>query len=267
MSRRRILVSLALGVAAGLFAHLLSLLPIARTFEAQTYDRRLALTANPKDARPDIAIVEIDEQSLHALEPVLGRWPWPRYAHAGAIDFLSRGPAKVIVYDILFQERDELGRYRAGERTITGGDSDAELVAAVRRAGNVVLLADAVSESGGVPPASLPGTSYQPGKGFEVRSSLRLPFPELAAVAATFGHNIAPKDTDGGSRAMAPFIEVGPLSLPSLGTAAALIAERQPAAAVRLEGDRLAIASVRVPLFRVPIPAAPVNIGCSLFLS
>ena len=96
------------------------MVPIVRTFEAQTYDRRLAWTVRPQDARRDIAIVEIDDQSMRALEPLLGRWPWPRFPHAGVISFLSRGPARVIVYDILFQERDELGRYRVGDRTITG---------------------------------------------------------------------------------------------------------------------------------------------------
>jgi adenylate cyclase len=158
---------------------------------------------------------------------------------------------------VLIQERDELGRYRAGDRTITGTDSDAELVSAVRRAGNVVLLADAVSESGAAAPAILPGTGYRPGNGFEVRSSLRTPFADLLAVAATIGHNMAPKDADGVSRTMSPFIEVGGLALPSLGTAAALIAERQPADAVRLQGDALAIAAEHMPLIRVPIPAAP----------
>ncbi len=195
---------------------------------------------------------------MRALEPLVGRWPWPRYPHAGVISFLSRGPARVIVYDVLFQERDEVGRYRAGERTITGLESDAELVTAVRRAGNVVLLADGVTEgSAAAPPASLPGTVYQPGPGFEKRPSLRLSFPELLSAAAAVGHNIAPKDTDGVTRAMSPFVEVNGLAVPSLGTAAALIAERQPADAVKLEGDRVRIGEMRLPLDNVDVPAAP----------
>ena len=259
MFRRRpppVLAGLAIGLAAGVLAHLAAMVPIVQTFEAQTYDRRLARTARPQEARRDIAIVEIDDQSLRALEPLLGRWPWPRFPHAGVISFLSRGPARVIVYDILFQERDVLGRYRVGDRTITGAESDAELVAAVRRAGNVVLLGDATTESQLGPPAALPGTIYQPGAGFEPRPSLRTSFPELSGVAATTGHNIAPKDADGVTRAMSPFIDVDGVPVPSLGTAAALIAERQPADAVRLEPDALRIGGVRMPLIRVAVPAA-----------
>jgi adenylate cyclase len=257
MRVRRLLVSVVLGVSAGLLGHLIASVPIVQTFEAQTYDRRLVRTVRPQEARQDIAIVEIDDQSLRALEPLLGRWPWPRFPHAGVISFLSRAPARVIVYDILFQERDELGRYRVGDRTITGPESDAELVAAVRRAGNVVLLADAITESDAPPPSSLPGTSYHPGRGFETRPSLRTPFPELYAAAATIGHNIAPKDADGVTRAMSPFVQVGNLAVPSLGTAAALIGERQPADTVRLDGDLLRIGTSAIPLTAVDVPAAP----------
>ena len=203
-----------------------------------------------------MAFIEIDDQSMRALEPLLGRWPWPRFAHAGVIAFLSRAPARVIVYDVLFLERDELGRYRAGDRTITGPESDAELVAAVRRAGNVVLLADATTESDIPAPSALPGTAYQPGVGFEVRPSLRTSFAELYAAAATIGHNIAPKDADGVTRAMSPFVQIGGHAVPSLGTAAALIAERQPSEAVRLEADELRIGGVRLPLMDVVVPPA-----------
>jgi adenylate cyclase len=257
MSSRRVLVAMALGGTAALLAHLIAALPIVRSFEALTYDRRLARTAHPQPARSDIAIIEIDEQSLRALEPILGRWPWPRYAHAGVIDFLAGARARVIVYDVLFPERDQLGQYRAGDRSLTGRESDAELVSAVRRAGNVVLLADAVSEDRTPAPSSVPGTVYQPGDGFEIRPSLRLSFDDVTSAAAAVGHNMAPRDPDGVTRSMPPFIEVGSLAVPSLGTAAALIAERQPAAAVRLDGGALRIGSVRMPLIDVAIPADP----------
>ncbi len=101
-----------------------------------------------------------------------------------------------------------------------------------------------------------PARSIKPGTGFEPRPSLRTSFAELSGVAATIGHNIAPKDADGVTRAMSPFIDVGGVPVPSLGTAAALIAERQPADAVRLEPDALRIGGVRMPLIRVAVPAA-----------
>ena len=53
-----------------------------RRVELKTYDWRLTHTAQPRAARQDIALVEIDEYSLRNLEPNAGRWPWPRAIHS-----------------------------------------------------------------------------------------------------------------------------------------------------------------------------------------
>ena len=82
-----------LGLGASFVALLLGVLPYVSSFletvELKTYDRRLRLTADPATARADIVLVEINEPSLRALEPVAGRWPWPRAVHASVIDFLA----------------------------------------------------------------------------------------------------------------------------------------------------------------------------------
>ena len=137
------------GLLLGLLASGLALVASAaagRGLEDQTYDWRLRATARPADARPDIALILINESSLRALEPNFGGWPWPRLLHAGVLDFLTRAHARVVAYDVLFLERDRRTGFDAGGRQMSGAESDAELVAAVRRAGNVVLLADAVFE-------------------------------------------------------------------------------------------------------------------------
>ena len=84
--------------------------------------------------------------------------------HAGIIDYLTRAKARVIAYDVLFLEGDTRASFPVGDRTMSGAESDAELAASIKRAGNVVMLADATYEglqSGAdaatlVPP-SLPG--------------------------------------------------------------------------------------------------------------
>jgi adenylate cyclase len=85
----------------------------------------MRLTADPAAARSDIALVEINETSLRALEGVAGRWPWPRLVHASVIDFLARAPARVIVYDVLFTERDSRVGFDYGDSKWTGQESDA----------------------------------------------------------------------------------------------------------------------------------------------
>ncbi len=252
---RRALIGFGIGVlGAGLALGWAASEPGRRT-EAQTYDWRLA--ARPTPARDDIAIVDINESSVRALDPIVGRWPWPRLIHSGVINYLARARARVIVYDVLFTEADTQGSYRIGDRTVPGSESDAELIAAVRRAGNVVLLTDAVFEGLKEDSSSLacdakpalPGTTYTPGAGLVSRPCVRPPFPALREVAAATGHNYLKKDAGGVSRAMFPFVQSdGGVAIPSLGMAAVLLATQAPAADVSLAGGRLRAGDAALPL-------------------
>jgi adenylate cyclase len=260
---RRTAIGLAIGVAAGLAAWLLDTRQFAQGFENDTYDWRLAHTANPADARKDIAIIEIDENSIRGLAKLFGRWPWPRVVHTGVIDFLTRSHAKLVVYDVLFTERDTRGTFPVGNTTLNGPDSDAALVSSVEKAGNVILLADATYEGPDTGPAAdsppaLPGVIYAPGPGFEQRPSLLLPFDELRAAALAIGHNMFVRDDDGRMRRNRPFIRVHGSAVPSLGVAAVLAAMKPAPDDVHLSpnGDVLAIGSSLVPVLSEPVPAA-----------
>ena len=113
------------------------------TVELKTYDWRLARTADPSTARKDIALVEIDEYSLRNLQQHAGRWPWPRVVHASLIDYLNRGKPKLIVYDVLFADADcAVDSHMAATRG-RGAESDKALADTIKKAGNVILLADA----------------------------------------------------------------------------------------------------------------------------
>ena len=90
----------------------------------------------PRHARPAapsdrISLVLIDDDSLRRVEPLVGRWPWPRLVHASVIDYLAAAGAKVIAYDILFAERD-IRKFMIGEVEWTGDESDAALVESTR---------------------------------------------------------------------------------------------------------------------------------------
>ncbi len=86
------------------------------------YDLGQRLHTRPPPA--DIVIVAIDENSLSKL----GRWPWSRRLHAALVDRLKADGARVIGLDLVFAEPDTADQ-----------PADAELAAAVQRAGNVVL--------------------------------------------------------------------------------------------------------------------------------
>ena len=78
------------------------------------------------------------------MEPLVGRWPWPRLIHATVIDYLAAAGAKVIGYDILFAERD-IRKFMVADTEWTGEESDAALVESTKKAGNVVHIAEASS--------------------------------------------------------------------------------------------------------------------------
>ena len=252
----RAVKGLLFGAVAAALAYAASLSHYGRMIEATTFDWRLVQTARPADARNDIAIIEINESSVRGIEGAgLGRWPWPRFVHAGVISFLARARARVVVYDAVLSEPDTLGMYRVGDRSLTGPESDTELIAAVRRAGTVIFPADAVfaglqGAAGQKPcgPLTLPGTTYSPGPGLLSRPDVRVPFAALLQAVTGLGHNFLMKDPGGAARRMAPFIDCSGVSVPSLGLASVLAANLVPADAVKIAGDRLRVGDVAVPL-------------------
>ena len=131
-------------VAAALLAGGLGTLSFFRNIELDTYDRRVAATARPAAPADRISLVFIDNDSLRRMEPLVGRWPWPRLVHATVIDYLAAAGAKVIAYDVLFPERD-IRKFMVANTEWTGEESDAALVESTRKAGNVVHVAEAAS--------------------------------------------------------------------------------------------------------------------------
>ncbi len=115
----------------------------------------------------DIVIVAIDDASLAEL----GRWPWPRRVHAGLVKQLSNAGARAIALDILFAEPDE-----------QDPQSDAALTEAVAASGRVVL----------------PIVIEEFRQGGQLVETL--PFPALAAAAASLGHVHVDLDPDGIAR-------------------------------------------------------------------
>ena len=209
---------------------------------------------------------------MRGLEPIFGRWPWPRIVHASVIDYIARAGARVIVYDVVFSERETRNNFEVAGQTIRAEDSDLALVGAVRNAGNVVLAVDAsfqgLAESRPDPqkadPFQLPGVTYAAGAGFERRPSVQKPFRELAAVARGLGHTYLVKEGES-VRRIRPFIEHDGVTVPSLGVAAALAALNATPEDVGLEvgrgltpGASLRIgANARAPLLDRPVPSTP----------
>ncbi len=260
---RRVLIGLGIGLAAALLAMAAAPLGFVVRAERGAYDLVVARTAQPADPASPVVIVEINESSIRALAPLVGRWPWPRAIHASAIGYLARAGARAVVYDVLFTEPAGQGTVVVNGQSIDLAASDQALVDAVRAAGNVVLLADATytglaqdaAEPATASSLELPGVQYRPGDGFEERPSVLLPFAPLAAAAAGVGHNVLTRDEGSdAARRMLPFISHRGVAVPSLGMAGALAFGRVPAADVRLDGAALQVGERRLPLLSNTVP-------------
>jgi adenylate cyclase len=225
--------------------------------ELKTYDWRVRRAADPASVSRDIVLVEINDTSIRDLAPLAGRWPWPRVLIGSLIDFLHRAPARVIAVDLAGLEPDIRKGFDYGGTEWSGRESDEALVESVRAAGNVVMLADAVylgTTGGDAAPQTWPSLPYRLGPAIEERPLVTPPFPALAGAAAALGHNLLSLDRDGPARRMAPFIRVGDKYLPSLGVAAALLAEGVRPDEVVLEGRTIRVRDRRIPLVGEPVP-------------
>ena len=215
-------------VAAALLAGALGLLPFFRNIELDTYDRRVAATARPAAPSDRIALVFIDNDSLRRMEPLVGRWPWPRLVHATAIDFLSAAGARLIAYDIVFAERD-IRKFMVGDTEWTGDESDAALVESTRNAGNVVHavevagaeLADPSREVAVDLSAPALNVKLPPAECVEPRPRISPPFPALAQASRAVGHTLFILDADGPLRRLPPIVQIGDRTIPSMSLAVA----------------------------------------------
>ncbi len=101
----------------------------------------------PRTPTDEVVVVDIDEASLS--DDRLGQWPWPRSDVAKMVDTLSDMGAKVIVFDIVFAEKDRtapallienLDLQDSASKNLLQSlpDPDRLLADSIKKAGNVV---------------------------------------------------------------------------------------------------------------------------------
>lgn len=215
--------------------------------EGMSFDARERLVRTHARAHPDVALVLIDEATLTALDPLVGRWPWPRAVFAEALDFIALGHPKAVVFDVLFTET---------ERGRGGSAGDRRLVQATRQAGVVYhaahLLRDNDDERNQrLLNRPLPGPFVQrfavaPAHTAPRNNNYYLPFDGLWQAARGIGVVEFQSDSDGVYRRTRLLRDYGPHMYPSL----ALVAAQAALAPAKLEvaRDGLRLAGRSIPL-------------------
>ena len=235
----------AIPFAAALLAGALGLLGFFQNVELQTYDLRVAATARRSAPASSVVLIAINDDSIRRMEPLVGRWPWPRLVHATVIDYLAAAGAKVIGYDVLFSERD-IRKFTVADTEWTGEESDAALVESTKKAGNVVHIAEASSAELIDPSRAMVSNLDAPALNTrlpdigctEPRPVLTPPFPALAQASRAIGHSFFALDANGALRRTSPIVQVGQRTVPSFALATTITAGGVPLFAVGLDGAR-----------------------------
>ena len=160
-------------------------------FENQTYDRRMNFAAKYVTACDDISFIIVDQDSIDWAKENYGwGWPWPREAYGRMIDFISKGNASSVAFDILYTEPSIYG----------AGDDDA-LAAAEQESGIVVQALNVIVD-------------YEN----DTRAG-QFPLKQIADNAAILGAVVSDKDDDDMIRRGRLEYEYEGKTYPTLGTA------------------------------------------------
>ena len=189
------------------------------------YDSSVKLLRLKKSTTDKIAVILIEEASLETLNPIVGRWPWPRAIYSDLLDFLSMGEPAAVLFDILFTENQK----DINSEGLSTNDS--QLVRATREAGNVyhamqLLIDKEINKWLQNRPLPRDFIEKFPIKNINAYSGYKqeytnycLPFREL--YSASYGIGIVEflSDSDGVFRRTRPIREYGGKFLPVMGMA------------------------------------------------
>jgi len=220
--------------------------------EFNFYDQHFKIRGARKVTAP-VTIVTIDEASLKAV----GRWPWSRMILADLTLRLTEAGARVIAFDVLFNEPepgaerqvvDRLANTDSGkavdprvrsalEKMAQENSPDGIFAEIIRESGRVVLASNFVLES--TPPTAVPERQGSPKKGalgafrnFKDRGLYPpihgvqefFPVPPLLEAATAVGHTNMLPESDGSTRYEALLIEARGFYYPSLALEAVRVA-------------------------------------------
>jgi len=218
---------LVIGLMSGLLVMAIDWAGGFQRLEWISQDARTQLMRTDAQVHDDLALILIDESSLTALSPVLGRFPWPRSVYADLLDFLAMGNPRAVVFDVLFTEAE-------WQEDGDGGLSqeDEALAMATASLGNVhhalhlhkespdEVASDALDQP--LPDIirgqhALADVEGIPDLG---RNTYLRPFDELLMASAGMGAVGLDSDADGVYRRVSPFFRYQDVVLPGLSTTA-----------------------------------------------
>jgi adenylate cyclase len=218
-----------------------------------SYDHRVSVLRDDTAPPEDIAVILIDEASLQAMNPLFGRFPWPRSVYADLMEFLAFGDPRAVVFDILFTENERDAPQSTGLSV-----HDQRLIQATREYGFAYHAAQIIHEQQADAFAAdldrpLPGDFIEHfavdgarGFGRSANNSYTLPIDGLYQAARGIGVAGLSPDDDGIYRRARLFRDYQGDLFPAL-SVTALLPELAPRG-LRRHSDHLSLGTHRVPM-------------------
>lgn len=171
--------------------------------ENHVYDLRVKTFRSDKTGSEKLILVLIDAESLRAMKPIIGQWPWPRSIFKKIILHLKSQDVETVIIDIIFAGADiEHVTYKPRK------EEDILLVQGTKEAGNVFHGMTIINEQHDEFKDLLPkefiekfaiNAIIQPQalNQSDLRRSFEIPFKELYNVAYGIGVENYEPDKDG----------------------------------------------------------------------
>ena len=171
---------------------------LLQTLEWTVDDFKIEYLRKDSSANKDVLVLLVDEDTLAAMDTIVGAWPWQRSVWADLLEYLSLAEAKSVAFDILFSERRGLTK----ERRL--GEEDIAFANLTKEAGMVthamVLTNNPHSSNANKPlPDSFARFSVKEVKGFSAsqNNSYFLPYTPLHQASKQMGVVEFSPDSDG----------------------------------------------------------------------
>lgn len=248
---RKVLRGGAIGILAGALSLLLWYFGLFDRWEAAAWSWRVRYFARPGPETSRIKLILLDQASLDWGKNELSlSWPWPREVYGPLIDFLGRGKARAVAFDVLYTEssdRQSLGQDIALGEAIKSSPPFVAAVSLSRTTGGRTDWPASLSQ----PEIEIAGlTAWLTGRRAQslVYPRAAFPIPEVAGNATLLGNVTGEPDPDSIFRRSALFSVFDGRVIPSLGTAAWLADRIAEPPALAAGGDTLRLGDRSVPL-------------------
>lgn len=197
----------------------------------------------PKDR---VSLAMIDQKSLDAFAQNHGiYWPWPREVYATVHNYLMAKQARLIVYDVLFDQPD------FDRNGLSGSRSDQYLEQMFGTYQNSVLSAQTVASDSGYALSNLDRFTYPISMedSSQLYSVHNVPIPRFLQTAHKVGSVAIPTQNESVIRSVPLFFNLSEdKGLPSLGVAAYLGYQNQRNLRLEEFRDQLKLDSLDIPL-------------------